>query len=182
MKPGKKEAKAIAKVMDQEYESLEEAAEAVIAEAWRLYESVACWTVVGQLQYAPGGGYASKDEAQASKIALGHYRTENQADTAALSMTHSSATGEDFLTWTLPVFHGSPHEFYTNRKYEKNRIAYKADESAVAARERALKRRIDFFALHGHSEFPPDIDDETDRCVRCGQTLPEHEQNTIRLP
>lgn len=182
IKPGKTEVRKLAAVMEQPYDTVEEAAEAALAEAWRLLEERGCWTVVGQLRYSPEGGWVDHDEAQAAKIALGWYATENMAAKAAQSLYQSGTTGEEFRTWVLPVFQGSPHEYFTVRKKEKARLDGKDDESVVGKRESALQRRIDFYARNGHANFPIDIDDDSDKCGRCGQEVPPDMQDQIQLP
>lgn len=114
LKPGKRDIQALARMMDQDWDSLDDAAEAVLAKAWELYEAKAKYTVVGQLYYAKG--YVDPDEARAAKVALGNYSTERQARQAAESLWYSTQTHEEFRSWVLPVHHGTPASFYADRK------------------------------------------------------------------
>lgn len=113
---GKREVQKVAKVLDGEYESAEEAAEAVLAEAFAMYESRAKFTVVGQLYYAPGEGYIGADDERAAKVSLGAYSTRGQAEKAGESLAYNTQTHESFRWWALPIHHGTPASFYAERK------------------------------------------------------------------
>lgn len=169
---GKRDVTRIAKVLDQDYETVEDAARAVLEAAFELYESKAKFTVVGQMYYAPDGGWLDKDDAAASKVALGRYGTEIQARDAAESLTISGPTGEQFLAWVLPVFHGTPHAYFKARAEERKR----AEATHGTDRERALQRRIDWFKANpGALTLPPDIDDDIEYCASCGQRMDREE-------
>lgn len=138
---GKRDVAKIAAVLDQDFDSVEEAARAVTEACFDLYESKAKFTVVGQLGYSPEGGWESREEAHACMVALGRYGTETQATNDAESFAISKATGEQFKAWILPVFHGTPASYFTRRKDAKKKIAAEAaglpqaDRIASAARE-----------------------------------------------
>lgn len=131
---GKRDVRAIADVLDQDYDSAEDAAKAVIEACFDLYESKAKFTVVGQLYYSIDGGWHGHDDAEASKVALGAYGTEKQAENAAKSFVISSATGEQFRAWVLPVYPGTPASYFSKRKDAKKKV--KEDEAVIDARER----------------------------------------------
>jgi len=122
--------------------------------------------VVGQLCYS--GGYIDHDDAAATKVALGRYGTENQAQTVAESLVVSTRTHEEFRAWVLPVWHGTPSAYFTARAEER-----KAKETRNGTgREGRLQRRIDWFRQNpGALVLPDTIDDLTARCASCGQVL-----------
>lgn len=134
---GKRDVQAMAEVLDGDYESVEDAAAAALAFAFERYESKAKFTVVGQLHYSPEGGWANRADAQASMVALGRYGTETAAYNDAKSFAISTATGEQFRAWVLPVFHGTPAAYYSKRKETKKKVI---DDAAVIEAEERFKR------------------------------------------
>lgn len=101
--------KKIAALLDQEWDSAEEAADALLTEALSILEERGKFTVVGQLYYSPKDGHwLDKDDARAAKVCLGLYSTQGDADKAAYSLTYTAGTGEQWLTWVLPVEHATP--------------------------------------------------------------------------
>jgi len=131
IKYGRTEVKRIAKLLDQEWDSAEQAADALLQEALEILEARGKWTVVGQLRYSPPlGGYIDKDDADASKVCLGLFSSEAEANRAAVSLVHSASTNEAFLSWVLSVDHGSPHQLSQKRKemHEQRAAAARAKE------------------------------------------------------
>lgn len=128
IKYGKTEVRKVAKILDREYESAEEAAEAVLAEALAILEARGKFAVVGQLYYSPRGGWVSHEDAAASKVCLGLYSTNGDASSAAYGLTYGHNTGEQFKTWILPVEHSTPTDLFKKRR--------DAHDAAVAAAKR----------------------------------------------
>lgn len=95
----------MAKVLDADYESVEDAAKAALDKALEIIVERAKFTVVGQVQ-----------QGDRQKIALGWYPTEKQALSDALSLAYSPMTHETALAWVLSIHNGSPASFYTDRK------------------------------------------------------------------
>ena len=158
--PTKTMVKALAKVLDEEYDSAEEAAEAAMLAAFEMYEARAKFTVVGQVKQPDGKG---------DKVALGWYATENQATQDALKLTYSTQTHEEHRAWVLKVHHGTPNDYYIDRKKAK-----KADAAADASyRQREMQRRIQWFEDHPGEQPPLDwtiqvaFDNQTDECEAC---------------
>lgn len=186
----KRHLQRLANVMDDDYESLEDAAKAVMAEAAAIYEERACWVVVGHMRwdrwrYEAGnipkrgedGAWIDEDDWRQSRIALGPFATEVQAEAARKALAVSTVTGEEFSTWVFPMWHDSPHAFFTKRKDDKKKLETITDMSQRAMRERALQRRIEWWEKHGSdSQLPDDIDDERERCGCCGQLIPDKEE------
>jgi hypothetical protein len=114
---GKRDVSRAAAVLDQEYDSVEDAAKAMLEFAFDLYEEKAKWTVVGQLLRSDGT--VDPATAEASKVALGAYGTETQALNAASSLVVSTQTNEMFRCWALPIWQGTPASFHKARKEAK---------------------------------------------------------------
>ena len=145
----------LAGVLDRDYASVEDAAKAAMVEAFAIYESKAKWTVVGQLYYGEGG-YIDHEDAAASKVALGRYGTEKQAQSTAESLVINGRGHEEFRAWVLPVWHGTPASYFGERAEERKRQEL-LGKTGLEAR---LQRRIDFFKANpGALILPPEVDD-----------------------
>lgn len=169
---GKRDVTKIADVLDQDYDSAEEAARAAIQACFALYEAKAKFTVVGQLFYSPEGGWLNRADALASMVALGNYGTEKAAYNDALSFTISSATHEQFKAWVLPVYHGTPASYFGKRKDAKNEAVLedKTVERFGSSRERSLSEILTDLQGAG---WPDDARiqqrrDEQEVCPECG--------------
>lgn len=82
------------------------AAEALEA-AYEIIQDRAKFTVVSQIKDPDNKG---------AKVALGWYATEKQAMEDALKLTISTQTNEEALAWVLKLWHGTPFDYYKNRK------------------------------------------------------------------
>ena len=137
MKFGKRDVAKMAEVLNADFDTAEEAAVAALEEAEQIIEGKARFTVVGQLYYGDSN-YVDPTSDAASKVALGWYGTEKQGESAAYSLTYSTATHEEFRAWVLPVHHGTPASWFQLRK--------KAREAALHAlkspKERHLQEQI----------------------------------------
>ena len=135
IKYGKTEIRKIAKLLDEgDFESAEDAADALLSAALEVLEARARFTVVGQLHYSPkGGGWLDKDDAAAAKVCLGFYSTEGDAQQAAESLVYSTQTHEQFLVWHLPVEHKTPAQVYKDRKEAHNQREIEAKRKGKAA-------------------------------------------------
>ena len=130
--PGVRDARKLVPALEEDYDSAEAAALAILEKAWELYEDKARWTVVGQARRRAGQRVENGD-----KVALGRYPTETTARHAAEQMAFATATGEEFAVWVLPVHHGTPAQYFTKRKeaLEKER-----DEAEAEQREERFSR------------------------------------------
>jgi hypothetical protein len=137
IKFGKSEIKAMASVIDGEYESVDQAAEAVLQAATELFENRAKFVVVGQLSGTKERLNIPADDPEAIKVSLGWYSTEGDARNAAESLWHNTASGDTFRVWVLPMFHGTPADLHRSQreKYEKE-----ASKSQEKDRLRLLKQ------------------------------------------
>lgn len=132
LKPRVADVKAIVKMLEAgEHETAEGLAEAILEQAYLTLQERGRYTVVGQLRYTKRGGYIDHDDARASKVCLGLFATEGDARRAAESLFTSSATGEEFRTWVLPVEHKTPSEVYADRKEaHRERSAWEKQKEA----------------------------------------------------
>lgn len=166
---GKRMIDRLADVLDAPHDSVEDAAKAALEEAFAIYEEKAQWAVAGQLYYAPGMGYVSSEDAKDHRVVLGPFTTHKQAETACASLWTSSATGEEFQRWIVPMWHGSPAAYYKSRQQERKKEAVKNGDNK---REALLAKRIAYFdANPGALTLPDDIDDDTEYCGGCGRPL-----------
>jgi len=151
---GKRDIARLAAVLEQDFGTVEEAAKAAMAEAWLIAGEKGRYTVVGQLMWS--GGFIDPADAAASKISLGHYATERQAQSAAESLVISTRTHEEMRAWVLPVWNGTPAGYFGERAEERKRQEL-LGKTGLEAR---LQRRIDFFKANpGALILPPEVDD-----------------------
>lgn len=151
---GKRDVARMAKVIDGDFDTVGEAAEAVLVEAFAIYEEKARFTVVGQLYYSDG--FIDHADAAATKVALGRYGTECQAQSAAESLVINGRGHEEFRAWVLPVWHGTPASYFGERAEERKRQELRG-KTGLEAR---LQRRLDFFRANpGVLVLPPEVDE-----------------------
>ena len=149
----KKQVARVVEVLDQDYDSIEDAAMAVLEEAQAIHQERAQWIVLGQVRYRNGEGYFDPEDERAEKVAVAWYATESQARNGAASLTASTATHEEMRVWVMPVEHGSPAELYAKRKAKMG----EADEAKRSKFHKELQRRIDWVAENPGKELPDDM-------------------------
>lgn len=145
LKPGKTEVKKLVPVMDAEYASVEDAAAAVLAAAWELYEAKAKFFVAGQLRIRDGKRVRSWDPKQ-ERVVLGPFATERQARDAAGGTTDGTLGGlqynkaaaplDEFHTWVVPYHAGTVQSFHQDRKARREK------EQADLANELTQAQRL----------------------------------------
>lgn len=162
----------LAEVLDDDYETVEDAAHAALDAAWELIKGRAKFTVVGQVQ-----SEVVKDECDnpehkrwtGDKVALGYYATEKQAITDALKMAYSTQTHETARAWVLPIFNDTPSQWYVSRKKANKDLAVKDGNY----REAEQARRVQWFEDHPGEPVPLDwtvevaFGNQTDDCEAC---------------
>ena len=147
--------------------SAEDFGKAALAAAFEVIQEKAKFTVVGQVKQPDKDGKNHGD-----KIALDWYATEKQATEDALKLTYSSQTHEEAFGWVLPIWHGTPANWYAGRKKDKQLEAV-ADESY---RNQELQRRLTWLEEHEGEPMPGDwtvwvaAQAETDECFMCDGT------------
>jgi hypothetical protein len=137
LKFGKKQRERVAAVLDADHESLEHAVDAVLGLVSELVAERASFVVVGQLASTKERLSVPPSDPEAIKVALGFYSTEGDARSAAESLWNSTASGDTFRTWWLPLFHGSPAEFH---KTQKEKYVAAAAKTKAAMSERIQKQ------------------------------------------
>lgn len=157
--PLKKHVADLAALLNEDHDSAEDAARAVLEAAWQMYEERAKYTVVGQVKSGDRKG---------DKIALGWYSTAGQAKAEGLKLAYSAQTHEEHWTWVLPVWHGTPHSYYAKRKHDLKLEAL-AD---LTFRERELQRRIEWCNQHPGEPTPEEwgallYESQTVQCDHC---------------
>lgn len=136
LKYGKREITKVAAVLDGEYDSAEEAAEACLKAMEEIFAARAKFVVVGQLASDREVGTIPPSDPRAVRLSLGWYSTEGDAQSAAESLWNSTPTGETFRVWVLPVHHSTPHEYHKLRKETESteaKMRLKRDEGRAAA-------------------------------------------------
>lgn len=151
MKPGKTEVKKIMAVLDQDHETLEDAARACIEACWDEYEKRAKFIIAGQVRFS--NGYLDADDVKAARVAMGPFPTRLQAEKAGQSLAYSYSTGEQAKWGAFPLWRDTPAKWYTERKKARD-----LRESAGDVRPGELRRRYQEEWLSAHP----------------GQALPEH--------
>lgn len=112
----KKHRQKVADVLEADHESLDAAAEAVLDLVGELVADRASWVVVGQLYATRERPVVPPSDPEAIKVALGFYSTEGDARSAAESLWASPSTGDEYRTWWLPLFRGTPAELHKQQK------------------------------------------------------------------
>lgn len=141
LKYGKKELTQIADVLQQDHETVEDAAKAVLQAAEGIFEQRAKFAVAGQLYYS--GGYVNGDDARQSRVILGWHSTLGDAQKAADSLFTSNTTHEQFLTWVVPVFHGTASDFYKSRKKKREQVEAEENDRIWTQRMKDWEQQIE---------------------------------------
>ena len=138
MSYGKRELSVMEEVLDDDYETVSEAALAAYRAAEGVFAKRCSFAVVGQLWKLRGGHVLDPSDPEAIRVCLGWFSTEGDARKAAESLWHNTASGETWRCWVLPVFHGTPADLHSDRK--KQYVAQQ--EKAEAAQRDRLKQSI----------------------------------------
>ena len=191
LKPGKRDINKLAQVLDQDYETVEEAASAALLAAWEIYETKAKFAVAGQVRYSRG--WLDADDERASKVILGPFGTLKQAQAAGESLAYSSRTGEESKWWAVPMWHGTPAAWYEQRKQDRMKhelyLGDMGDTTPMQMRDEM--RRLWMSEHPGADRLPPHLEgmgwdgldefmewreDMAHRCGECGQDRREDAQ------
>lgn len=152
VKHGVAERKAVIAVLDAEHASMEEAADAVLKEAWALYERRARFAVVGRVRLLEHKLVEDNDD-RAVRTLLDVYPTAKQAEDAALSMTFGPGYADGHETWVVPTFFGTSAAYYKQIKSTR-------EDKTMATKsyfERELARRIAWVRDNPGKQLPADM-------------------------
>lgn len=127
IKPRKGEVKKFMPILEQDYDSPEQASEVMIARAYELYQGQATWFLAGQV--VPGDGeFLSLAEADDSKVLIGPFGTEGQARRAGEQLSYSTQSGEAVQWGVLKAHYGSPAEWHKARRDKYKRETLFSDD------------------------------------------------------
>lgn len=141
IKYGKTQVLKMVQAIDQDHATADDAALAALAVGEELLEERAKYIVVGQLVGTKERGKIPASDPEAIKVALGYYSTEGDALGAAASLWQSTATGDIYNTWVLPMFYGTPAELHAKQKAKYAEIEAKADEKSAAKLQADIQKR-----------------------------------------
>ena len=141
MKFGKAEVNAMAEVLDGDYGTVEEAAQAALVKAEDIFRKRAKFAVVGQLAATRERGSIEPGDSEAIKVSLGWYSTEGDATSQAESLWHSTVSGDEWRTWVLPVHHGTAGDMHAKQKAAYAVEADKREEKALMKLRTSIAKR-----------------------------------------
>lgn len=157
--------------MDQDYDTLEEAAKATLEEAWEIYEAKAKYMIVGQVYYH--GGYLDEEDLEKGRVVMGPFATRKQAESDGQKLAVSSATGEQAKWMAIPYWGGTPAAWYGERK--KARGKQGSDDTPL--RELRHLMQVEWLESHpGSVDLPKHLQGNGwDDLEGFGEWLEEHE-------
>jgi len=140
IKPLKRDIAKMVTLLDTDEDGLcvEDMALRALTLAWEVYEARAKFTVVGQV-VRHNGVKLPLGEERATKVCLGNFGTESTAKSAAMSLFWSTATMEQARMWVIPIHHGTPATWYTQRKLTARQEIL--DAKATAALKNEMERQ-----------------------------------------
>ena len=163
---GKNELSTMAEVVDGEYDDVAGAASAALAAAEAIFEKRCKFAVVGQLASNQERGAIPASDPEAIKLCLGWYSTEGDARSAADSLWHSTASGDTFKTWVLPVEHSTAAEFHSRRKQFYVDQAEKARQASAERLRKEIEKQNEAAAERARGG--------RGSCENCGHVVGEH--------
>lgn len=126
-------------VLEGQYDTIEQAAKAVLQHATALVAERQNWLVIAQRK--------------GEQMALAWFASEAPARAAARSLAVNNLTSDEFRCAVMPVFHGSPADYHRGQRKK----AEEQHNSSRSAFQRELQRRLDWFAGHPGAEAPEDM-------------------------
>lgn len=134
-------------VLDAEHETVDAAALAALQAAEAVFAKRAQYVVVGQRKASKERVTIPSNDPDAIKVSLGWYSTEGDALAAAKSLWWSTATGDNYWTWVLPVHHGTPAELHSKQAEKYKQAAEKRKEKAREKLAESIKARQEAAAV-----------------------------------
>lgn len=141
IKYGKAQVAKMVAAIDQDHASAEDAALAALAAAEEVLEERAKFVVVGQLCGNKERDEIPPSDPEAIKVALAFYSTEGDARKAAESLWYSTASGDRFRNWVLPMFYGTPADLHAKQKEKYAAAEAKAKEKARERMQESIRKR-----------------------------------------
>ena len=116
LSPQKTDVKKMVKLLEGEFETSEQAANAALKLAWELYENSAKFIVAVQevdpVTRAPFNEPLHEGAPGGNATGLSVFRTAKQAKDSALGATYSPDKKRTANTWVLPMHFGSPSTWW----------------------------------------------------------------------
>lgn len=153
--PTAKQVAALAAVMDQDYDSLGEAAKAVLAKAWELYADRARFVVACQVN-PPDPAGATRGDWENARVAFGPFATKAPAMAAGNSLGGYLASIDPRLQsrwYVVPISPNSPAQWAKGRAADLDRKAEASDHSGGPSRERRQERITEYFRANPGSQY-----------------------------
>jgi hypothetical protein len=144
IKYGKAQVKTMVEAIDQDHASAEDAALAALAAAEEVLEERAKFVVVGQLSGTKERPEIPPSDPEAVKVALAYFSTEGDALKAAESLWTSTASGDQYRVWVLPMFYGTPADLHAKAKEKYAAIEAKAAAKASEKMQQGIRKRREY--------------------------------------
>ena len=136
----KKHVATMADVLDQEHESLADAASAALDAALSIIEERGKWAIVGQVRHTAEHGDIPPEHEAAVKVCLGLFDSDTKANDAAGQLVYNTA-GDVLRTWVLPMFYGTPAAWHKERRDYFVGLESKAEEKRRAKARALMEKR-----------------------------------------
>ena len=130
-------------VLNEDHETVEQAAQACLDLALEILEERSKFAVVGQLSDTKERGDIDPSDPEAIKLMLGLYSTEGDARTAAASLWHSSASGDTYRCWVLNVHHGTAADLHAAQRAKYVELEAKQKEKEKERVQAQIQKRMD---------------------------------------
>lgn len=137
---GKTERAWMTEALEAEHESLDDAVDAALAVALRIWETRARWAVVGQLARTGERGAIPPDDPEAIKLCVDIYSTEGNAKSAADTLSIAHATNEEYRVWLLPVAHATTAAVLAERRASLQAAEEKRKEKAREKFQESIRK------------------------------------------
>lgn len=135
----KKHVASIVKVLDQDHETIEDAARAALDASLAIIEERAKFAVVGQVHHTAEHGEIPPSHEAAVKVALGFFESDTKANEAAGQLAFNTA-GDQMRTWVVPTFFGTPAQWNKERRERAVELESKADEKREAKFRESIEK------------------------------------------
>lgn len=143
----KKHVASMVETLDQDYETVDEAAKAALDCALAIIEERGKFAVVGQVRHTPEHGDIPPSHEAAVKVCLGLFESDTKANEAAGQLVYNTA-GDLLNTWVVPTYFGTAAGWHKERRDYYAELEAKADEKrrekirvSIAKRQEELNAR-----------------------------------------
>lgn len=134
----KKHVGSMVEALDQDYDSIEDAARAALDTALNIIEERAKFAVVGQVYRTAEHGEIPPSHPAAVRMALGFFESDTKAREAAGQLTYNTA-GDQLKTWVVPTFFGTPAMWHKERRDYYADLQAKVKEKAAEKMKKSIE-------------------------------------------